>query len=242
MRKIRIYEDTDIIANNTIELGESASNHVARVLRMQCGEAIYVFNGTGIEAECIITQINKKSVICNVKSIEEVKNESPLNIHLGQVLNKGDKMDLIVQKCVELGVTEITPLVSQRCNIKLTEDRLLKKQQTLQKIVISACEQCGRAIVPKINPNIDIVDFVKEGADELKLTLNPYAKFKIKELDVKTKNIRLLVGPEGGFNETETKMAADNNYTDVLLGPRILRTETAALVAISIIQSQFGDI
>jgi 16S rRNA (uracil1498-N3)-methyltransferase len=151
-------------------------------------------------------------------------------------------MDFIVQKCVELGVTEITPLVSQRCNIKLTEDRLLKKQQTLQKIVISACEQCGRAVVPKINPIMDIVDFVKEGTDELKLTLNPYAKFKIKELDVKTKNIRLLVGPEGGFNDTETKMAADNNYTDVLLGPRILRTETAALVAISIIQSQFGDI
>lgn len=242
MRKIRIYEDTEIIENNTIELGEAASNHVARVLRMQCGETIYVFNGTGVDAECTITQINKKSVICNVKSIEEVKNESPLNIHLGQVLNKGDKMDLIVQKCVELGVTEITPLVSQRCNIKLTEDRLLKKQQSLQKIVISACEQCGRAVVPKINPIMDIVDFVKEGADELKLTLNPYAKFKIKELDVKTKNIRLLVGPEGGFNDTETKMAADNNYTDVLLGPRILRTETAALVAISIIQSQFGDI
>lgn len=241
MRTIRIYDNQPISINEEFILGEDGSNHVGRVLRMTPGESITVFNGLGVEYISKILEVTKKYV--KVIPVEEVvrSTESPIRIHLGQVLSRGDKMDFTVQKAVELGVTEITPLVSTRCGVRLKDDRQEKKQDSLQKIVISACEQCGRTFVPTVNPIITLDEFLAQQTDDLKLTLNPYTDKKIKDLQ-QNNSYRLLVGPEGGFSDEEVNLAAQNGFQSVLLGPRILRTETAALVAISILQSAFGDI
>ena len=152
-------------------------------------------------------------------------------------------MDFTVQKSVELGINVITPLVSERCGVRLNDERSQKKQETLQKIVISACEQSGRAIIPEVRPLMSIEEFLSENtdADELKVTMNPYADCRFRELP-QAGSYRLLVGPEGGFTDEEVELSRKAGYRDVLVGPRILRTETAALVALSIIQSCFGDI
>ncbi|MGN1394073.1 MAG: 16S rRNA (uracil(1498)-N(3))-methyltransferase [Succinivibrionaceae bacterium] len=242
MRTVRIYDNQSIKINTPIELGENGFGHVYRVLRMTEGDEISIFNGNGFEYQAIITECSKKKVVVTpTKEINKRPIESPLNIHLGQVISRGEKMDFTVQKAVELGVSEITPLISTRCGVRLKEERLDKKQDTLQKIVISACEQCGRVIVPKVNHITDINDFLATKTNDLKLTLNPYCSKKIAELS-NVKNIRLLVGPEGGFTDDEINLATTCGYNNISLGPRILRTETAALVAISILQACFGDL
>ncbi len=242
MRTVRIYEPQSTLnVGTTIMLSEDGANHVARVLRMQENDKLVLFNGNGYQYQATITSVTKKTVTVVIDSSEQHLVESPIRIHLGQVLSRGDKMDFTLQKAVELGVNEITPLVSVRCGVRLKDDRLDKKQDSLQKIVISACEQCGRTIVPKVNPIMTLSDFLQQETADFKLTLNPYTDKHIKDLAPQSA-YRLLIGPEGGFSEEEVQQANAYGYTDVLLGPRILRTETAALVAVSILQAEFGDL
>lgn len=242
MRTIRIYEPNKLTVNASQNLSPDGAGHVGRVLRMTEGEQIVLFNGEGGEYTCTIKESNKKNVVVHVDSFSDRSVESPIKIHLGQVLSRGDKMDFTIQKAIELGVTEITPLISSRCGVRIKDERLNKKQETFQKIIISACEQSGRTFVPKINPVIDLGDFLKQTTNDCKLTLNPYAQKHISEINTDSKAYRLLIGPEGGFSDEEVAIAKQNGYEDVLLGPRILRTETAALVAVSILQSAFGDL
>lgn len=243
MRTVRVYDNQPLQLNSEVTLGSGAFNHAIKVLRMEINDPLTVFNGDGNDYQAVITSIQKKSADIRVTGIQKKDNESPIRIHLGQVLSRGDKMDFTVQKSVELGVNVITPLVSERCGVKLNDERCQKKQETLQKIVISACEQCGRAVIPEVRPLMSLEEFLQENTadDELRVTMNPYADTRFKDLP-QAGSYRLLVGPEGGFTDEEVKLSIKSGYRDVLAGPRILRTETAALVAISIIQSCFGDI
>lgn len=243
MRTVRVYDNQPLQLNSEVTLGSDAFNHAIKVLRMEINDPLTVFNGDGNDYQAVITSIQKKSADIRVTGIQKKDNESPIRIHLGQVLSRGDKMDFTVQKSVELGVNVITPLVSERCGVKLNDERSQKKQETLQKIVISACEQCGRAVIPEVRPLMSLEEFLQENTadDELRLTMNPYADTRFKDLP-QAGSYRLLVGPEGGFTDEEVELSIKSGYRDVLAGPRILRTETAALVAISIIQSCFGDI
>ena len=153
-------------------------------------------------------------------------------------------MDFALQKSVELGVNAITPLFSERCGVKLNGDRLEKKQQQWQKIVISACEQSGRSHVPIVLPAILVDDFVKTPFDGLRLTLDPYARVPLNQIEGanSAQRIQLMIGPEGGFTDIEVEHARHRHFKPIRLGPRILRTETAAMTALAAIQYEFGDL
>ncbi|MCH8536900.1 MAG: 16S rRNA (uracil(1498)-N(3))-methyltransferase [Alkalimonas sp.] len=240
MRLPRIYVDQPL-AGSDVALPPDAAAHVGRVLRMQAGDALQLFNGDGNNYAATIEQADKKQVIVAIGSCTPNPTESSLHLHLGQVISRGDRMDFAIQKAVELGVAMITPLFSERCGVKLDGERLQKKQQQWQKIVISACEQSGRSVVPQVLPALPLAAWLSEPTKDLKLTLHPWADDTIKTLQP-TKHIRLMIGPEGGFSEQEIAAAAQAGYLGIQLGPRVLRTETAALTAISALQLQFGDL
>jgi 16S rRNA (uracil1498-N3)-methyltransferase len=165
---------------------------------------------------------------------------------LGQGISRGDRMDFTLQKSVELGVNKITPLFTERCGVKLSSERLAKKREQWQKIVISACEQCGRCIVPLVTEHMLFQDWLNEQTSALKLNLHPKADHSIMTLPMdKLANelrVRLLIGPEGGLTDEEINQANQADFQDILLGPRVLRTETAALTAITALQCRFGDL
>ena len=238
----RIFQPYTINQNSLITLDDNAFNHLIRVLRMKTGESITLFDGSNQITPTVIHEVNKKTVIVKTANSVLDNRESPLNIHLGQVISRGDKMEFTIQKSVELGVNTITPLLSERCGVKLDQERLEKKVQQWQKIVISACEQCGRNIIPCINPVMKLENWCANLTDSLKLNLHPKAEQGINQLPNDNKNISLLIGPEGGLSNEEISMTHQYQFTDILLGPRVLRTETAALTAITALQVRFGDL
>jgi len=239
---VRIFQPTSIIENSVIELDENAFAHIVKALRMKEGESIVLFDGHNTVTPATIVQINKKRLLVKTANSIIDNRESPLNIHLGQVLSRGEKMEFTIQKSVELGVNIITPLLSERCGVKLDTDRLDKKRSQWQKIAQSACEQCGRNIVPIINPVIKLENWCQTLADYTKLTLHPRAQQGINQLRLPNNNIALLIGPEGGLSDNEIHMTVQHQFTEILLGPRVLRTETVALTAITALQVKFGDI
>lgn len=238
----RIFQPYTINQNSLITLDDNAFNHLIRVLRMKTGESITLFDGSNQITPAVIHEVNKKTVIVKTANSMLDNRESPLNIHLGQVISRGDKMEFTIQKSVELGVNTITPLLSERCGVKLDQERLEKKVQQWQKIVISACEQCGRNIIPSINPVMKLETWCANLTDSLKLNLHPKAEQGINQLPCDNNNISLLIGPEGGLSNEEISMTHQYQFTDILLGPRVLRTETAALTAITALQVRFGDL
>lgn len=242
MRIPRIYHPEPVTAGHEIALSDDAANHVGRVLRMGKGQAIQLFDGSNQVFEAEITQADKKSVRVNVLNAELDDRESPLHIHLGQVMSRGEKMEFTIQKSIELGVSLITPLFSERCGVKLDAERLNKKLQQWQKIAIAACEQSGRNVVPEIRPAMDLEAWCAEEERGLKLNLHPRASASINTLPLPVERVRLLIGPEGGLSAEEIAMTARYQFTDILLGPRVLRTETTALTAITALQVRFGDL
>jgi 16S rRNA (uracil1498-N3)-methyltransferase len=242
MRIPRIYHPEFITAGSEIALSEDAANHVGRVLRMSTGQAIQLFDGSNQVFEAEIIQADKKSVRVNVLNTETDDRESPLHIHLGQVMSRGEKMEFTIQKSIELGVSLITPLFSERCGVKLDAERLNKKLQQWQKIAIAACEQSGRNVVPEIRPAMTLEQWCAEEESGLKLNLHPRASASINTLPQPVERVRLLIGPEGGLSADEIAMTARYAFTDILLGPRVLRTETTALTAITALQVRFGDL
>lgn len=224
-------------------LSEDAANHVGRVLRMQVGEQIVLFDGSNHIFNATLQAVEKRQIIAKIDSSELDDRESNLNIHLGQVISRGDRMEFTIQKSVELGVKTITPLWSERCGVKLNDERQDKKLQQWQKIAIAACEQCGRNEIPEIRPIMKLTDWCKEQDDMLKLNLHPRAKYTIRQLpNVPEAGVRLLIGSEGGLSVEEITMTESEDFTEVLLGKRVLRTETASLAAITALQVCFGDI
>ena len=242
MRVPRIYHPEIIHQLGVLTLSEDASAHVGRVLRMKPGQEVLLFDGSNAEFSAVITEVNKKSVLVNITDRTERSSESPLDIHLGQVISRGDKMEFTIQKSVELGVNVITPLISERCGVKLDPKRFEKKLLQWQKIIIAACEQCGRNQLPVIRPIMKLEDWCAEQDDALKLNLHPRAKYSINTLPQPIEKVRLLIGPEGGLSADEITMTEEYQFEETLLGPRVLRTETAALTAITALQVRFGDL
>ncbi len=242
MRQPRIFHPQTIQLNQTFTLSDDASNHVGRVLRMKPEQPLILFCGDGYDYAAKIVAVSKKHVEVLAEQRQQVDNESPLKIHLAQGVSRGDKMDFTIQKSVELGITEITPIFTNRCGVKLSGDRLQKKHQQWQKIAISACEQSGRAVVPKVNEPISFEEFVKQETNETKLNLHPRAAISVKGLAKPENGVRFIIGPEGGLTDEEIQLASEQGFQDVLLGPRVLRTETAALTLLTALQVQFGDL
>ncbi|WP_417881280.1 16S rRNA (uracil(1498)-N(3))-methyltransferase [Vibrio sp.] len=242
MRIPRIYHPQTIEQLGEIHLSEDAAGHVGRVLRMTQGQDILLFDGSGAEFPAAILSVSKKNVTVEIKERIERSIESPLDLHLGQVISRGDKMEFTIQKAVELGVNTITPLISERCGVKLNAERFEKKRQQWQKIVIAACEQCGRNIVPTVRPLMQVEQWCSEDYDGLKLNLHPRAKYSINTLPAPVSKVRLLIGPEGGLSDEEIQMTEQYQFEETLLGPRVLRTETAGLSAITALQVRFGDL
>ncbi len=242
MRVPRIYHPETITQSGNIKLSDDAVGHIGRVLRMKEGQELLLFDGSGAEFAAIISSLSRKMIEVSVSERIERNNESPLDLHLGQVISRGDKMEFTIQKSVELGVNCITPLISERCGVKLDQKRFEKKQQQWQKIVISACEQCGRNRIPDIRPIMSLEEWCAEEYDGLRLNLHPYASYSINTLPEPVKKVRLLIGPEGGLSAQEINMTQQYHFQETLLGPRILRTETAALTAITALQVRFGDL
>ena len=242
MRIPRIFHPEPLHSHQRVQLSEDAANHVGRVLRMVNGQQVLLFDGSNQVFLSTIVEASKKHVTVETSAAELDNRESPLDIHLGQVLSRGEKMEFTIQKSIELGVNTITPLISERCGVKLDKERLEKKLSQWQKIAIAACEQCGRNRIPEIRPVMTLAEWLSEDSDALKLNLHPRASQSINRLTLPNNKVRLLIGPEGGLSAAEIEQASTDNFTDILLGPRVLRTETTALTAITALQVRFGDL
>lgn len=243
MRAIRIYQVGNYTSGDRLELSSDAAQHVAIVLRMQAGEQIILFNGKNQQFQSTIVDVRKKCVQVLIESMEQLSKESPLAIHLGQALSKGDRMETVVQKAVELGVTDITPLITERCAVKLDAQRLEKKISQWQAIAVAACEQCGRNVVPVIHPALRLADFAQNKRQQFNLVLSPNGAKHWRELTITPNStLNLVIGPEGGLSAEEEHSLSQYNFSALSLGPRILRTETAAITAISVLQAAYGDL
>ncbi|MCG8673562.1 MAG: 16S rRNA (uracil(1498)-N(3))-methyltransferase [Pseudomonadales bacterium] len=242
MRIPRIYQPQPIIVGNEIQLDENGSAHIGRVLRMQPGQAITIFNGEGGEYRATIEASTKKNVLVYIDSFLDDDKKSPLPIHLGQVISRGERMDYALQKSVELGVSEITPLFSMRCEVKLAGPRLEKRMQQWQQQIISACEQCGLNIPPTLNPPQVALRWFEQIDQSLKWLLHP-GETPLHDLlaSERPESICLAIGPEGGFDEDEVSSAQQAGFQAVAIGPRVFRTETAPVAALSVLQHQWGD-
>lgn len=230
----RFFIEANLVVNTQIELTETVFHHWVKVLRAQAGEQATLFNGQGGEFQVELVDIAKKSATINILSFNPDNRTPTFTALLGQVMSKGDRMDYVIQKSVELGVAEIQLLTSERCEMRLKYDRDQKKIDHWQGIAIAACEQCGMNIVPKILAPLALQDWLKTELPESRLVLAPNKEQVDVLHDIKT-HIALLIGPEGGLSEQEITDANQNGFKNWCIGNRILRTETAPVVALSIL-------
>jgi 16S rRNA (uracil1498-N3)-methyltransferase len=228
-----------------VRLPPDAAHHAVRVLRLGVGEPVVLFDGRGGEFEARITRIDRAEVSVKTGAHSDIERESPLHIVLVQGLSSGDRMDLTLQKSVELGAAAIQPVATERSVVKLKDDRAQRRMEHWQHLVISACEQCGRNRVPEVLPLLSLPDWLAQlkalaPEDEARLLLSPTATTPLKQLAPPARLV-LLVGPEGGLSAVEMQLAQSHGFRPVRLGPRVLRTETAALAALSAMQALWGD-
>ncbi len=241
MKQIRIYQDTELASGTSVPLDKVASNHLLRVLRLRQGDEFILFNGDGCEYPSKL-EVSAKTAIAQINGVRETARESCLQLHLYQGISKGERMDFAIQKAIELGVSEITPMFCERTVVSLKGDRLLKKQQHWQGIAISACEQSGRNRIPTIHPAQTFSQALAADNTQLKLMLEPTADQQLASLQPVDNALSIYIGPEGGFSEAEITQAKSSHLRGISLGPRILRTETAALAAVTACQLLWGDL
>lgn len=239
MRLSRIYTP-DPKVGTPCQLEPAAAHHLVNVLRFRAGDSFVAFDGKGSEFTAQIVNIDKKQVWVSFCPQAAINRESNLSIHLVQALTKSDKMDYIIQKSVELGVKKITPILTERTEMKLDNSRKMKKYQHWQQIIINACEQCGRSWLPALEPIIDFQSLFVQ-LSTFTIILHPQKSVPLAQLKLPTKPVALLIGPEGGFSESELEIAKQQGVYSASLGPRILRTETAGLAAIASMQTLWGD-
>lgn len=242
MRSTRIYTNQDLAPGATVTLPEDASRHVSRVLRMQQGDPLVIFSGSGGEYNATIELIEKKSVCVVLQSHNDIERESALNIQLGIALSRGDRFDWVVQKATELGVARISPLLTERTGVKLTSERAQKKARHWQQISASACEQCGRNRLPVIDSIESTTQWLHNTHAQKQFVLHTQVNNvrELAEADT-VQSVALLVGPEGGLSDAEIEAASTAGYLPLQLGPRVLRTETAPVAAITFFQTLWGD-
>ena len=241
MRIPRVYSPQTMAIGDCIELETGAARHLTSSLRMNSGQLVTLFNGQGGEYTAELVEAKKGKATVTINSFNQVDRESSLSIHLAIGISRGERMDWIVQKATELGVSEITPLFTERCEVKLSGDRLDKKVGHWQQVAISACEQSQRNRIPSVNTPIKLEQWQQDCEASLKLVLHHRTEKSLGDMLAPSAEIALLIGPEGGLSEREIEQAISLDFSSLALGPRVLRTETAPLAAISILQSLWGD-
>jgi 16S rRNA (uracil1498-N3)-methyltransferase len=243
MRLTRVYVDTELAVGQLLDIEGGAGNHVTRVLRLRVGEALTLFDGRGGEYSASIKEIRRDTVLVNVLEHRALERESPCQLTLAQGISRGERMDWVVQKATELGVSRIVPLFTERSVVRLDERQAARKIQHWRSIAVSACEQSGRNRIPDIAVPVGLYDFLQSGPLEgAGLLLSPDAESSIADIASLAGGATILIGPEGGLADIEREAAGNHGYTPVRMGPRVLRTETAAVCALSLLQQKFGDL
>lgn len=241
MRLPRIYTPQALATGQAITLEEQASAHLARALRFQPGDQVRLFNGLGGEFLASISAISKKNVELLAGEFFVDDAQSPLQSHIAVGVSKGEKVDLIVQKCTELGVTAVYPVITERSDVKMNEERWQKKVERWQEIAISACEQSGRNLVPKVHAVQTFAQWLDSSAGFTRCIFHPDADVAFSALPV-SDTIAMAFGSEGGFSASEIALAKRSGCHVARLGPRVLRAETAPIAALAIAQAQWGDL
>lgn len=240
MRIPRVYLNTPLTVGENVTLSEDAHRHVVNVLRLKIGNELILFNGCGNEFQSIIVSIEKKITTVEVLNEKIDFSTAALKIDLGISLIKNDKFDFAVQKAVELGVSSITPLTATRSTIKLDQKRSTKRLAHWQGIIESACEQSGQNKLPTINSVSSIKQWL-QSSNTAGIIFEPTSSMTLSSLTI-DKEIRIIIGPEGGFTENELEVVGQHNFSKIKLGPRVLRAETAAIAAITSLQLLWGDL
>jgi len=239
----RVFHPEPLKGCEQVMLSPAASSHVLTVLRLKSGAPLVLFDGSGFEFEGLLEQAERKHARVKISRMHGPAVESPLVISLAQGISRGERMDYTVQKAVELGVASIIPVLTERSVVRVDEKAALRKQQHWQQIAVSACEQSGRVRVPEIAPPVSFAEFLAARQQaQFKLLLDPQAADTIGTLPDPADHCILLVGPEGGLADGELDAAKRGGFLGIQLGPRVLRTETAALVGLSLLQARWGDL
>ena len=240
MRTPRLFSDQPLLVGTEVVLEGSAAQYLGKVLRARVGDTVTLFDGQGQQGTATIKAIAKHSVSAQLDTITTPQTESSLQTHLGLCLSKGDRFDWAIQKATELGVSSISPLYSTRVDFTVPPERLAKRLSHWQHIVTSACEQSGRVRIPTVNAPTSLTHWVSETLADVKLVLHCDVH-GTSPLAAKPQSVALLIGPEGGLTDEEVATAERHHFQPWQLGPRILRTETAPVVALSVIGAQWGD-
>lgn len=242
MRTYRFFIDKPTLSvGDRLIIEPPLSHHMVTVLKLKEQQSVKLFNGTGVTFLGDILNITRRTVMVEVLKAYEESRESPLRIHLIQSISKGDRMDFTLQKSVELGVTEITPVFSERSEVRLRGERVETKMAHWRKVMISACEQSGRNHIPTLHTPVYFLDWIKNNPVQLGIIADPKATQTIHDLKI-PQQVSLMIGPEGGFSLGEIDAAVQHQFVSIKMGPRILRTETAAMVIITALQFQAGDL
>jgi 16S rRNA (uracil1498-N3)-methyltransferase len=239
----RIHVPAALAPGAVVALPPAAAHHLTHVLRAAVGDEIVVFHD-GVEFAAAVTHIDKRTVTAKLASGTAVDRETPLTCVLAQAISSGERMDLTLQKAVELGVAGVQPLYSERSVVRLDAERAAKRIAHWQQVLIAACEQCGRNLIPELAAPVSVIDWLgalpAAGEGELRMLLSPHAGTRLAELP-RPRSVTLLAGPEGGYTAVEADLAQRYGFVAVRLGPRVLRTETAALAALAAINTLWGD-
>ena len=237
----RFYVDFALSPDSMVELPDNVVRHL-NVLRVKNTEEIVLFNGNGKSYPALPEVLEKRRASVRILREEATDNESPLNITLVQAVSAAERMDFTLQKSVELGVAEIRPVISERCVVRLSGERAEKRVARWQEIVVSACEQSGRNVVPKVLPLTTYAQALQQLPQEpTKLLMSLNRAQKLSDVQPQSGKVVFMVGPEGGWTEKEEQQAFDAGFQSVTLGKRVLRTETASLAAIAAMQTLWGD-
>jgi 16S rRNA (uracil1498-N3)-methyltransferase len=242
----RFYHSKPININETIVMDNFAAHHALKVMRLKINDQLILFNGDGSDFTGQVIRISKRQVEVSIKSKKNIKNESNLKVILLQALTSSEKMDLIIQKTTELGISEIQPIICERSIVKIKKEKIEKKLSHWLQVSIAACEQCGRAKIPTIHKPENIIKYLEKITDSDKITKIILSPEATKSLDNVThnmkRNIIVLIGPEGDFTKQELDFSIQKGFSPIKIGPRILRTETAPMCILSILQYKYGDI
>ena len=241
MRTPRIYTEQPLNPGLSLILEAEPSHHLHQVLRLKPDDSLRLFNGDGKEYACRIQHSERQGVAVKIQELLNIEPAPVLRIDLILGISRGERMDFAIQKAVELGVTGIQPVFTERCMVKLKGERLKHRMQHWQKIIIGACEQSGRCHLPNLLETENFPDALRNRDLEFPLLLDQRSHLSITDLRPLSNASTLLIGPEGGLSEEEQRLAENSGFTPIRLGPRVMRTETAPLAAIAAIQTLWGD-
>jgi len=243
LRLHRLFVEAELGPRSIVELPEAAAHHAARVLRLADGDAVVLFDGRGGEYEARLVIAGRSQVSAETGERRDPERESPLRMTLVQAISSSDKMDFSIQKAVELGVAAIQPVFSSRSLVRLSGEREAKKLAHWRRIVIAACEQCGRNRLPEVREALSVEACSRNpGGAALRLLLSPEGKTGLKDIELEIgQAIAVAAGPEAGFSDDEERVLQRAGFVPLRLGPRILRTETAALAALAALNALAGD-